>query len=242
MRVMAFAKTAVRHKNGVADGKSYIAAGDLCTVSDKTLAGLYPVTYPTARGNKTRWLASLKGFLCNQNAYRDLSYPAPGYPSATIKSGGCGVCAAVNAVGALTGKSVPVSVMRDLAVSCGARVSGGTDMKKLTGQLCKTYGLKCIQSNSLAQLIAHLKDGGVAICNTAGRGMFSTGGHYVVALGFLGDRLCVADPGLYTGKYATARRRTAVQVSGDLLLTDAATLDADCVGRWPRYYLLKAVN
>ena len=89
---------------------------------------------------------------------------------------------------------------------------------------------------------AHLKAGGVAICNTAGRGMFSTGGHYVVALGFLGDKLCVADPGLYAGKYTTARRKAAVQVTGDLLLTDPSTLDADCVGRWPRYYLLKAVK
>ena len=242
MKVMAFAKIAVRNKNGAPDGKSYIAAGDLCAVSDKTLAGLYPVTYPTARGRKTRWVASLKGFLCNQNAYGGLSYPAPGYLSATVKSGGCGVCAAVNAVGALTGKSVQVREMRDLAIRCGARVPGGTDMKRLTGQLCKTYGLKCVQSNHLSELTKHLKSGGVAICNTAGRGMFSTGGHYVVALGFLGDKLCVADPGLYAGKYSTARRRAAVRVSGDLLLTDAATLDADCVGRWPRYYLLGEVN
>lgn len=242
MRVMAFEKIAVRHKNGVPDGKSYISAGDLCTVSDKTLAGFYPVTYPTARGGKTRWVAGLKGFLCNQNDYGSLSYPAPGYSSATIKSGGCGVCAAVNAVGALTGKRVPVREMRDLAVKCGARVSGGTDMKKLTEQLCRTYGLTCAKSNSLSQLTEHLKAGGVAICNTAGRGMFSTGGHYVVALGFLGDKLCVADPGLYAGKYNTARRKAAVLVSGDLLLTDTATLDADCVGRWPRYYLLKAVG
>ena len=143
MRVMAFVKTAVRDRTGILDGKSYIAAGDLCTVSDKTLAGLYPVTYPTARESKTRWVASLKGFLCNQNAYGGLSYPAPGYLSATVKSGGCGVCAAVNAVGALTGKSVQVREMRDLAIRCGARVPGGTDMKRLTGQLCKTYGLKC---------------------------------------------------------------------------------------------------
>ena len=242
MRVMAFAKTAVRDRTGVVDGKSYIAAGDLCTVSDKTLAGLYPVTYPTARGGKTRWVASLKGFLCNQNAYGNLSYPAPGYQSATIKSGGCGVCAAVNAVGALTGKLVSVRDMRDMAVRCGARVPGGTDMKKLTGELCRRYGLKCTQSNHLYELTAHLKAGGVAICNTAGRGMFSTGGHYVVALGFLGDKLCVADPGLYAGKYTTARRKAAVQVTGDLLLTDPSTLDADCVGRWPRYYLLKAVK
>lgn len=242
MKVMAFAKINLRHKNGVADGKSYIAEGDLCTVSDKTLAGLYPVTYPTARGEKTRWVSNLKGFLCNQNGYGDLPYPAPGYPSATVKSGGCGLCAAVSAVGALTGKAVSVKDMRDLAVSCGARVSGGTDMKRLTDRLCKTYGLKCTQSNHLSQLTEHLEKGGVAICNTAGKGMFSTGGHYVVALGMLDGKLCLADPGLYAGKYSNARRKAAVKVSGDLLLTDGATLDADCVGRWPRYYLLGEVN
>jgi len=78
----------------------------------------------------------------------------------------------------------------------------------------------------------------VAICNTAGKGMFSTDGHYVVALGLLDGKICLADPGLYAGKYSTARRRAAVTLSGDLLLTTLSVLDADCVGRWPRYYLL----
>ena len=159
MKVMAFEKIAVRYKSGLIDSHSYIAAGDLCTVADKTLAGLYPVTYPTARGEKTRWVTNLKGFLCNQNGYGDLPYPAPGYPSATVKSGGCGLCAAVSTVGALTGKAVPVKDMRDLAISCGARVSGGTDMKRLTDRLCKTYGLKCTQSNQLSQLTEHLGKG-----------------------------------------------------------------------------------
>ena len=77
MRVMAFSKIPVRDAYGFSDGKSYIAAGDLCTVTDKTLAGLYPVTYPTARGSKTRWLRQLEGFLCNQNDYAYLSYAAP---------------------------------------------------------------------------------------------------------------------------------------------------------------------
>lgn len=238
MKVMAFEKIAVRDRYGLKDAKSYIAAGDLCTVSGKTLAGLYPVTYPTARGAKTRWVRDLKGFLCNQNGYAHLKYAAPGYESATVKSGGCGVCAAVNAVGALTGKQVPVREMRDLALTCGARVSGGTDMKRLCAALEKNYGLRCTLSNSLSQLKAHLEQGGAAVCNTAGKGMFSTGGHYVVALGLLDGKVCLADPGMYAGKYGTARRRAAVTVSGDLLLCDPAVLDADCVGRWPRYYLL----
>ena len=85
--------------------------------------------------------------------------------------------------------------MRDAAVRCGARVSGGTDMRRLTAELCRQYGLACAFSGDVSALTAHLKAGGVAICNTAGRGMFSTGGHYVTALGLLDGRLCIADPG-----------------------------------------------
>ena len=239
MKVMAFEKIPVCDANGCRDNKSYIAAGDLCQISDKTLAGLYPVTYPTARGAKTRWVTSLQGFLCNQNDYGHLSYPAPGYEKATVKSGGCGLCAAVNAIGALTGQQVSVRTMRDLAKSCGALVSGGTDMKRLCDQLCRRYGLQCIQTNRLTDLTEHLEKGGVAICNTAGRGMFSTGGHYVTALGLLDGRVCLADPGLYAGKYSTSRRKKAVTVTGDLLLPAPQVLDDDCIGRWPRYYLLQ---
>ena len=238
MKVMAFEKIAVRDRYGLADTKSYIAAGDLCTVAGKTLAGLYPVTYPTARGEKTRWVRDLRGFLCNQNDYGHLSYAAPGYESATVKSGGCGVCAAVNAIGALTGKTVAVREMRDLALTCGARVSGGTDLKTLCAALGRKYGIRCVQSNRIGELESHLERGGVAICNTAGKGMFSTGGHYVTALGMLDGKICLADPGLYAGKYSTAKRRKAVTVTGDLLLCAPVVLDADCVGRWPRYYLL----
>ena len=237
MKVMAFKRISVLGSNGLLDGKSYIAAGDLCTVGEKTPTGLYPVTYPTSRGNKTRWVRTLKGFLCNQREYPDISYPAKGYESATIKSGGCGVCASVNVVGALTGKAISVRVMRDLAVNGGARVSGGTDMRRLASLICGKYGLKVATTSSLPELQRHLIRGGVAICNSAGRGMFSTGGHYVVALGMLGGKVCIADPGLYTGKYSTAARKAKVTVSGDLVFADAETLNADCIGRAPRYYL-----
>lgn len=238
MKAMAFKKISLLNQHGLPDTGSYIAAGDLCEIQDKTLAGLYPVTYPTARGKKIRWVRTLKGFLCNQNEYAHLTYPAPGYLTATIKSGGCGVCSAVNAVAALTGKNVPVRVMRDLAQNGGARVSGGTDMRRLVALVCAQYQLKCSQTSSIDELKNHLKKGGVAICNAAGRGMFSSGGHYIVALGFLGGKICLADPGMYTGKYNTAKRRASVTVSGDLIFATPAVLDADCVGRWPRYYLL----
>lgn len=237
MKVMAFKRINVLGANGLADSKSYIAAGDWCEVGEKTPTGLYPVTYPTSKGVKTRWVQTLKGFLCNQNEYTDMNYPAPGYLTATIKSGGCGVCASVNVVGALKGKCVPVRAMRDIAINGGARVSGGTDMRKMADLVSLSYGLLYSTTNSVEVLMKHLKKGGVAICNSAGKGMFSTGGHYITALGVLGGKICIADSGLYTGKYNTAKRRAKVQVSGDLIFTDPATLDADCVGRYPRYYL-----
>lgn len=237
MKVMAFKRISVLGSNDLPDSKSYIAAGDLCKVGEKEKNGMWPVTYPTAKGDKTRWVRSLQGFLCNQREYADISYPAKGYERATIKSGGCGVCAAINAVGALTGKCISVRVMRDLAVSCGARVPGGTNMLMLIQAVCQRYGLGYRTTSSKDVMEQHMQKGGVVIANCAGKGMFSTGGHYVTVLGTLGGKLCIADSGLYTGKYSTAARRAKVQVSGDLIFADAATLDADCVGRYPRYYL-----
>lgn len=240
MKAMAFERIQVLNGYGLPDVGSYIAAGDLCEIREKTAAGLYPVTYPTRKGSKTRWLRTLGGFLCNQNDYPNISYPAAGYEKATIKSGGCGVCAAVNAVGALTGKQVPVREMRDLAVSGLARVPGGTNMAQLCVLLKRKYGLTSRTTSSVLELQAHLRQGGAAICNASGKGLLSTGGHYVTALGELGGRICIADPGLYAGKYsANARRKASVTVSGDLIFVKAGDLDADCSGRWPKYYLLR---
>ena len=240
MKAMAFERIQVLNGYGLPDVGSYIAAGDLCEIREKTAAGLYPVTYPTRKGSKTRWLRTLGGVLGNQNDYPNISYPAAGYEKATIKSGGCGVCAAVNAVGALTGKQVPVREMRDLAVSGLARVPGGTNMAQLCVLLKRKYGLTSRTTSSVLELQAHLRQGGAAICNASGKGLLSTGGHYVTALGELGGRICIADPGLYAGKYsANARRKASVTVSGDLIFVKAGDLDADCSGRWPKYYLLR---
>ena len=111
-------------------------------------------------------------------------------------------------------------------------------------QLClllkREYGLTSRTTSSVLELQAHLRQGGAAICNASGKGLLSTGGHYVTALGELGGRICIADPGLYAGKYAAnARRKAAVTVSGDLIFVKAGDLDGDCSGRWPKYYLLR---
>ena len=84
----------------------------------------------------------------------------------------------------------------------------------------------------------------MAICNTAGdrpgrKGVFSSGGHYVVAAG--GDERCllVLDPGIYPGKYRAQHRAEAVTVFGDTLLCSPETLAQDCARRSPRYYIFR---
>ena len=44
MKVMAFERINVLKSNGLKDSGSYIAAGDLCEVGEKTASGLWPVT------------------------------------------------------------------------------------------------------------------------------------------------------------------------------------------------------
>ena len=128
-------------------------------------------------------------------------------------------------VATMTAQYMDPVAMATLARCCGARVSGGTDMGLLAKRTAERYGLSVTATSALSELRAHLAAGGMAIANVAGRGMFSTGGHYIAALGILGGRVCFADPGLYTGKYGTAKRRGYVTVSGDLIFSTGATLD-----------------
>ena len=241
MMAMAFQRVAVLLASGASDPKSYIAAGDRCTIGARALSGLWPVTYPTIKGSKTRYVRSLKGFLCNQNSYSAVKYPAAGYDSATVKTSGCGICALINALGALRGTAPDVRTMASFAMAWGARVPGGTNMKTLLTHAATRWSFRYTTTSSREELLLHLQKGGVAICNVAGRGMFSSGGHYMAVLGELDGKLCIADSGLYAGKYGTAKRKAAVTVSGDLIFASVSDLDTDCVGRTPRYYLLSKV-
>lgn len=241
-KAMAFKKISVYTEYGIADKNSYIAAGDWCTIYDPDeKTGLWRVDYPIKGGTKTRWLIRLTGFLCNQYNYGDVPYVVDGYPNATIRTGGCGICAAVNAVGAVSGKMVDIITMRKLAYQSGARVPGGTQEGTLLDFIADQYKFKWQKSNSRAELEAWVKDGGVAICNVAGNGMFSDSGHYITILGVRDDgRAVIADSGLYKPKYTkSVKRRNKIVVSGDIIFAEFGVVEDDCIGRNPRYYLIK---
>lgn len=242
-KLLANKKIVVYGEDGRKDRHSYIASGDWCTVIQTVQIGInqfYEIQYPTAKGLKIRYLRNLNGFIVNQNNYRHVKYPAPGYEKATIASGGCGVCSMLNAIGSLLGKTISVPTMAQISINNGARVSGGTNMRTLCKVASNKYGFTYETTNSINELKSHVASGGVAICNVAGNGMFSTTGHYIVCVGTLNGLLAFLDCGIYLGKYGSMypRRKLNIKVSGDVIFSNANVLDDDCIGRSPRYYLL----
>ena len=181
----------------------------------------------------------------NQHNYSHIPYPSPTLPKATVKSGGCGVCCASMVVGELGDSTVPPEKMAPYAITVGARVVGGTDMRRLSDAISRDFALEHKESSSIEELLETLREGGMAICNPSGdtktrSGIFSNGGHYIVAAGIATDgRIIIYDPGLYSGKYNLPHRKEAVTLDGSRLLVKADILHADCAARAPRYHLFK---
>lgn len=178
----------------------------------------------------------------NQRNYPDIPYPSPSSKTATVKSGGCGVCCGAMIVANLTGQAMDIPAFAEYCIKSGARVSGGTDMRRLANVICRDYGLTCETTNDSGRLLAHLAAGGMAVANVSGNrkgytGVFSDSGHYVVVAAAEGDTLSVLDPAMYAGKYNLAGRKGKVAVVGNVCKCDVSVLAKDVYGRSPAYYL-----
>lgn len=180
----------------------------------------------------------------NQRQYDHTPYPSSSNKTATVKSGGCGVCCGAMIVANLTEQAVDIPAWAQYCINIGARVSGGTDMRKLAKAICRDYGLIYETTNDSDQLLQHLAAGGMAVANVSGNrkgytGVFSDSGHYIVVAGAEGKRVNVLDPALYAGKFSRAGRKGKVVVHGNLCQCDLAVLTQDVYGRTPSYYLFK---
>ncbi len=188
---------------------------------------------------------SLKYF--NQNDYSWVPYPSSELPNATVKSGGCGVCCAAMIVSSMTSNIVDPEAMAAYSIANGARVSGGTDMNTLADAICRDYGLTCETTSNESMLLEHLQSGGMAVANVGGdrsgwTGVFSNGGHFIVAAGYNGYTVTIMDPGYYSGKFNSTGRSGKVIVDGDLCYCDIAVLGEDTANRTPSYWLFSTVE
>ena len=62
----------------------------------------------------------------------------------------------------LTDMAFPPEEAAKYAISCGARVSGGTDMRKLSRHLAEDFGLDVRTTDDVDELVKHLKAGASA--------------------------------------------------------------------------------
>lgn len=181
----------------------------------------------------------------NQRNYASVPYPAKGYEKATVATSGCGVCCASMVVENMTDRKLPPNQCAQYAMKAGARVSGGTDMRLLGRCIARDYGLTMETSNNIVTAVQALKNGAYAIVNVGGDraghvGLFSDGGHYVLAVGLAADgRVMVLDPNYYAGKFNKAGRKGKVTVQGNLCLVSQGDLAADTTVTSTKYYIFE---
>lgn len=177
----------------------------------------------------------------NQRNYGSMAYPAPGYESATVKTSGCGPICMSMVIENLGAGSFPPEKSVALALSSGARVSGGTDMEKLAKAVCEKFPVKYSTTTSGDAAFSELRyNKAIVICNVKGdvgsyKGLFSDSGHYVVAAGIGEVYVTVLDPYLYPGKFDTAARRGRAVVNGNLVYCTPANLALDT----KKYYIFE---
>lgn len=208
--------------------------------------GLWPVSWCAANEERQAFLKELAGLIVyyNQGDWGHVAYPAAGFPSATVKTGGCGIASVSMVVEALTGQSFDPAACAALALQIGARIVGGTDLRLLGRAIASRFGLFYLTTSDLGALRQHLATGKPAIASVGGnrpghKGLFSDGGHFLAILAEEGGLLTIADPANSPGKYGMRypHRQSVVKRAGMLLRVLPTDLDADCMGRTPKYHL-----
>ncbi|MGM9623451.1 MAG: S-layer homology domain-containing protein [Butyricicoccus porcorum] len=171
------------------------------------------------------------------------SYSGDWYKYNTIGKSGCGPASVCNALKNAGIADVSVPTMCALAVSCGARVDGGTVMATLLNACKSKYGITYKTTSKNADLTAHLKAGGTAVCWCGGGyPLFSDSGHFVAAVGLDNSGLIyVADSLYYSGKWSyNSTRKSQIKTTGTtgLVLCSITALGKATADRSPSYFLI----
>lgn len=169
------------------------------------------------------------------------AYKGIKYGQGTVYTSGCGPASLCNALDALGIARVSVKAMCAYAVSVDARVKGGTDEATLLKHAAKKYGFTYRATSKNAELLAHLKSGGVAILHGGNSyKLFSDSGHFVCAVAASGNTVTVLDSFWYDKKYKrNAIRRNYVSVVDDgIIKTSIVQCGKATADRSPSYYLI----
>ena len=168
-------------------------------------------------------------------------YKSIKYGQGTIYSSACGPASLCNVLKALGLADISIPTMCNIAVAAGARVEGGTLMAPLLKAAAPKYHFTYKTTSKNAELLAHLKAGGVAILHAGSAyQLFSTSGHFVAAVKASGQTITVLDSYWYSGKYTASsiRRNYVSVVSKGVIQTSLTQCGKATIDRNPSYYLI----
>lgn len=187
----------------------------------------------------------------NQLEYETMPYPTnvkePESSMArngNIALAGCGICSAAMMLEQLLPGEYALEDIRDLAIACKANLDPGTDMKVLGPELCRKYGLVLQMSDRTEDLLECLHTGGRVIINVGGdreghTGVFSHGGHYILAIACHDDTVIILDPSWKKAKFDEPGREGKVKVQYPFCYCSTEVLKEDTANRTPAYYCFK---
>lgn len=155
-------------------------------------------------------------------------YTAPGYPNATVKSSGCGPTCAAMIVSSCK-EIIRPDAMCDISKENGYRVNGGT-ANSFFPFVAKKWGIEMKTVNSSYEAHQACKEGYFVVI-LCGAGLWTTGGHFILAVGADGDKIEIYDPYLYNGKFNILGRAGKVDLIGNSAWVQIDTFKANSNAR-----------
>ena len=190
----------------------------------------------------------------NQRDYPDMLYVTranPEHPrhetgkSTTIKSSGCGLCAAIMVADRLLPTyKFDLEDALELAYESKANLAVGTSYKAFAPAFAEKMGLRLEATKNIEDLRRCLRTGGAAVLLVGGDreghvGLFTHGGHYMTAISEEADgRIAILDPSYYVGKYEEEGRQGKVEVKNKFIaLCTGEILEEETLMKETPYYL-----
>ena len=161
-------------------------------------------------------------------------YPAPGYEDKTCGTSGCGTTCGAMIVSSCR-ETITPDVMCDISRENGYRVPGGT-ADGLFSYIAKRWEIEMKTLHSSYEAHQACKEGYfVVICCAAG--LWTTGGHFILAVGANDTDIEIYDPYLYNGKFDRPDRQGKVRLDGVSAWVEINTFKANSNAQ--RFYAFK---
>lgn len=166
---------------------------------------------------------------------------SPQMPYPTAAKAGCGLACRCMLGESLGGEKLSMAKCVELSVAYGAN-RDGTNMQKLDPVMAERWALDYRESSDPVELCQCLGSGGMAILN-AGRphGLFSEGGHFLLATAERDGMLWILDPSYSKEKYAASHRIDAVRIEYPYVVASLADVARETQNRSPSYYLFTQI-